>query len=276
MMMNGCRCIHEGVEADQVNDFPEAHAQYTKALEIFGDCDDGTLGALGEIMGGTREDARGLIERAKGRAQELRAIVRADEQPDDETEKTEAGSKLPSDPPAVLGGAVEVPKEELKEPNWECATPRAMPATPVPVALRESTASPTGSTRSSYISNISNLRTSSMGCSFIEESMAMTPQSCPQQAPHSCEATTSPKDEVTEEDILDMHLIIKNLDTGAVVQLSHDTIQVVSRPKSEPDALLIKRMIRNLDTGDVRLLKEEPTKKNSFLSALNTKTFKLW
>jgi len=78
---------------------------------------------------------------------------------------------------------------------------------------------------------------------------------------------------VTAQDRMDMHLVIKNLDTGAITQLDENlttfpAAKLTPKIQVDSDTLLIKRMIRNLDTGDVKLLKEEPTKrKSTFLSS---------
>jgi hypothetical protein len=79
--------------------------------------------------------------------------------------------------------------------------------------------------------------------------------------------TSGGNSQVTDEDMMDMHMIIKNLDTGAIMQLDGElsTFPQQTEPDLDADTELIKRMIRNLDTGDVRLLKaDKPKKKSAF------------
>merc|ERR1711934_1255693 len=204
-------------------------------------------------------------------------------------------------------------EEAQQENDWDCATPRtpknaaesdqqqqvdASLSTPASTtstttdccSRRDSvTASPTGAARTSQIQprprlsrvSVGSLRASS---NFLEPHVAMTPTACaPTKSYLMVELAntkiTPPQQseeqdgEVTAQDRMDMHLVIKNLDTGAITQLDENlTIFPATKPtpkmQVDSDALLIKRMIRNLDTGDVQLLKQEPTKKKStFLSS---------
>jgi len=139
-MMTGCRFIHEAVEADQSGNFGEAHAQYTKALGLFASCDDDKLDTLGALMGGSREDAEGLLSRSEERALELQAII-AGEQP----AETSSGNAHKIDEPAevanfssavspvvspVFSPVAHSPdpgrteEEAQQENDWDCATPR--------------------------------------------------------------------------------------------------------------------------------------------------------
>lgn len=317
-MMTGCRFIHEAVEADQSGNFGEAHAQYTKALGLFASCDDDNLNALGALMGGSREDAEGLLSRSEERALELQAII-AGEQPaatsSGNAHKIDESAEVATFPPVASPAASPVAsqKEAQHENDWDCATPRtpknaaesdqqqrveASPSTPTSTtstttdccSRRDSvTASPTGAARTPQIQprprlsrvSVGSLRASS---NFLEPHVAMTPTACaPTKSYLMVELVntkiTPPQQseeqdgEVTAQDRMDMHLVIKNLDTGAITQLDENlTIFPAAKPtpkmQVDSDALLIKRMIRNLDTGDVQLLKQEPTKKKStFLSS---------
>merc|ERR1711934_479202 len=204
-------------------------------------------------------------------------------------------------------------EEAQQENDWDCATPRtpknaaesdqqqqvdASLSTPASTtstttdccSRRDSvTASPTGAARTSQIQPRPRLSRVSVGSlrasnNFLEPHVAMTPTACaPTKSYLMVELVntkiTPPQQseeqdgEVTAQDRMDMHLVIKNLDTGAITQLDENlTILPAAKPtpkmQVDSDALLIKRMIRNLDTGDVQLLKQEPTKKKStFLSS---------
>lgn len=98
--------------------------------------------------------------------------------------------------------------------------------------------------------------------------------------------TKTGNSQVTDLDMMDMHMIIKNLDTGAVMQLGCklSTFAAPKRAKQQQigpdldaDTELIKRMIRNLDTGDVSFLKaDKPKKKSTFPASPSHISFGVW
>jgi len=266
------------VEADAAGKCQTALEQYQMALEVFAACGDEneTMEALGALMGGSKEDARSLIIRSEQRAEELQAaqidhtveelVVQIDD------ESAESGSSL---------------SQHLDEDSWdECSTPAPSvtmyfaplvePTTPAPVSLdsdedctpvSQITTSPTGNTKIQTRNSVRNL---------LDEGITNIPR---------------PKLHLPNE--MNKHLVIKDLDTGAIThfndadlamycdvlnneqnaskQNSHEKQEAEVDTPGAANAALIKRMVRNLDTGAVSLLKEDkPTQKGRFMG------FSIW
>jgi len=297
-MMSGCKFMHEAVESDQAGDVADAYGSYQMALDILKG-DDIDLNALGALMGGTKEDAEAFLARSEQRAQELKdimcpasdldhmveALETEIENTTEEPKATEAKwdecatptGAQPMPPPAYVPSTPAHAQTPVIPTTPTTISPTPPPMTPTalarPALKRVTTASPVGVVRS-QISSHGSFRGSSVR-NLLDEGLAMTPtgplpavkKNIASPAIEIVNPTSGGNSQVTDEDMMDMHMIIKNLDTGAIMQLDGElsTFPQQTEPDLDADTELIKRMIRNLDTGDVRLLKaDKPKKKSAF------------
>jgi len=301
-----CNYIHEAVSADQFGLIHEALCAYKNALHIFNSCPEETLKEVGLLIDGTSEEAKELIHNASNRVLELDALVfkltPANSKALEEivTEhlaggynalSTEWDRPTPTVPTISRYNAVEMCKLEVdvERGGYGCGDVSKLqsPFACTPAGI--DSVSPCCEPKVSHVSKISFSERGSSCASFLLESdICMTPKlDCIKDYFENNDTRTA----VTQEDVEDMHLIIKNLDSGEVLQLSRNSAKGATTSRNKPgfattiasmttsissiagpplpkkrevktNTTLLKIMVRNLDTNEVKLLKTEaPTAK---------------
>lgn len=295
-----CKYIHEAVNADQFGLIREALCAYKNALHIFNSCPEETLKEVGILIDGTSDEANELIHNASNRVLELEAlafkltpnskalgkIVTEHLAGEDNALSTEWDCPTPTVSTISRDKTGEICKLEVdvERGGYGCGDVSKLesPFACAPAGI--DSVSPCCEPKVSHVSTISfSERGSSCASFLLEPDICMTPKlDCTKYYFENNDTRST----VTQEDVEDMHLIIKNLDSGEVLQLSRNNTKgaTTSRNKTGIDTTitrmatsissvagpplpkkrevktnttLLKRMVRNLDTNEVKLLKTE-------------------
>jgi len=267
--------LNAACEYDKEEDTTRALEHYLKALNLLLAGSKEDIESLGLHLDGGVDDAKSLITRTLDRVEQLKIDLKTDNSSPPHLSPTQHTSNRSNSPFSPNGSFVgsQGSLNESNTPVWdELATPRDSPPS-----------SPT-SCGSVEAQTLTQLSSSSL---FLDPEVSLTPCNAFTKGSESDDSwsgsgrystdvypnSDSDSSEVTENDLLEMSLVIKNLDTGEVSLIEEDAPIITStEPVSKPTGSVSKPVpqleIRNLDTGEVIHIPHSsaPQKKKGILS----------